>query len=474
MKIERKLIKSHESKISFLQMIGFVLMMLSIIYLLIKLIWFTISSNDISINFLILMLGFSFAFPSLLEGHEGLSTMRIVVFMVTNVVCMLLLKIGWGEDIKSLKDIGLNEYWMGIIAFAFGAKAAQSFFESKMSVPKGSESSTDITYDQDIPEHVLIEAINKHDVEWKRRYNVLSIGVGKKKVLGKQTNVNCLVFSPEVKVLSKEDIPALVPKIITYKADDDKIYNIPTDVIEIGSEIIATSVSQRQYTYDFEFPKKPGCSVSRMNDDSSGTIGLKVYRDGKQYLLSCYHVLCTAEMKKGVLRVKGAVTQPLIVSPSFRDNNKKNEPIADVIEGTLNQDIDCAIALLKRENFLDRSICYINKTPTTGITIRMEHVDKQYPVFTFGRTSKYKEGKVSSSYSNPTIEYEISGVPTPVQIRGLIETTNIGTRGDSGAPVVDLDGRVLGIIIAASNSSTYILPINRILAFYNLKLNPQT
>lgn len=79
------------------------------------------------------------AFPSLLEGSEGLSTMRIVVFMVTNVVCMLLLKIGWAEGITSLDQIGIDQYWVGIIAFAFGAKATQSFFESRMAVPKESE-----------------------------------------------------------------------------------------------------------------------------------------------------------------------------------------------------------------------------------------------------------------------------------------------------------------------------------------------
>jgi hypothetical protein len=38
-------------------------------------------ANVIAVSFFITMLGFSLAFPSLLEGSEGLSTMRIVVFM---------------------------------------------------------------------------------------------------------------------------------------------------------------------------------------------------------------------------------------------------------------------------------------------------------------------------------------------------------------------------------------------------------
>ncbi|MET0571138.1 MAG: hypothetical protein ABWZ79_06905, partial [Pedobacter agri] len=93
-------------------------------------------ANVVAVSFFVTMLGFSLAFPSLLEGGEGFSTMRIVVFMMTNVICMLMLKIGWADGIKSLEQIGINQYWVGIIAFTFGAKATQSFFESRMSVAK--------------------------------------------------------------------------------------------------------------------------------------------------------------------------------------------------------------------------------------------------------------------------------------------------------------------------------------------------
>lgn len=86
--------------------------------------------KQVAIFFFIIMLGMSFAFPTLLEGpNNDLSTMRITVFMMVNVICMLILKNGW--DAGSMKNIGVDEYWMGIIAFVFGAKATQSFFESK-------------------------------------------------------------------------------------------------------------------------------------------------------------------------------------------------------------------------------------------------------------------------------------------------------------------------------------------------------
>jgi len=133
----RKLIGSKENKISIIQIIGFALIFIGIIYLLYKMfcpLKYELTGNNIAIVFFIIMLGISFAFPSLLEGNDGLSTMRIVVFMMTNVICMLLLKIGW--KVSTFEEIGIDANWVGIIAFVFGAKATQSYFESKLAVPK--------------------------------------------------------------------------------------------------------------------------------------------------------------------------------------------------------------------------------------------------------------------------------------------------------------------------------------------------
>jgi len=137
----RDFIDKKEGKLTVVRFVGFCMMIVGIL----ALIACSFSLDEkvpkiIAIAFFITMLGFSMAFPSLLEGNYGLSTMRIVVFMVTNVVCMLLLKIGWSNAITSLDQVGIDQYWVGIIAFTFGAKATQSFFESKMAVHQ--ESST--------------------------------------------------------------------------------------------------------------------------------------------------------------------------------------------------------------------------------------------------------------------------------------------------------------------------------------------
>ncbi len=131
--MKRKLIHRTDDNISYLQIMGFVVIIGGIIYLFIRQLFFDLGSEIIAIDFFTIMLGIIFAFPDLLkDANNGLSTMRIVVFMVINVFCLLALKLGWGA--KNFKEIGVDQYWTGIIAFVFGAKATQSFFESKLAM----------------------------------------------------------------------------------------------------------------------------------------------------------------------------------------------------------------------------------------------------------------------------------------------------------------------------------------------------
>lgn len=135
--MKRKLIHNAEEKISYLQIIGFGVILFALIYLFIEQVTGKLDGGIVATDFFSIMLGIAFAFPDLLRGNQGLSTMRIVVFMMINVICILLLKIGWGAG--SLKDIGLDQWWMGVIAFVFGAKATQSYFESKLAVPPAAQ-----------------------------------------------------------------------------------------------------------------------------------------------------------------------------------------------------------------------------------------------------------------------------------------------------------------------------------------------
>lgn len=129
--MERKLIHNSYEKTSVLQIIGFAVIFFGLVYLFVEQVTEKLKGETIAIDFFTIMLGIAFAFPELLrDSNKGLSTMRIIVFMIINVICLLLLKIGW--DQHSLKDIGVDQWWVSIIGFVFGAKATQSYFESKV------------------------------------------------------------------------------------------------------------------------------------------------------------------------------------------------------------------------------------------------------------------------------------------------------------------------------------------------------
>src|SRR6476660_5104221 len=124
---KRKLITGDEGKVSWLQLIGFLLILAGIFYLVLNMLFLRINAGEVAIIFFDIMIGIAFAFPDMLkDNNHRVSTMRIVAFMIVNVICMLLLKIGW--DKTNFKDIGIDSNWVLIIAFVFAAKAAQSFF----------------------------------------------------------------------------------------------------------------------------------------------------------------------------------------------------------------------------------------------------------------------------------------------------------------------------------------------------------
>lgn len=142
--LKRDLVQQREGRLTYVQFFGFILIAFGIIYFasfllpkktsdVLPFLDQRVDSSRIAIAFFTMMLGVAFAFPEMLRGQTNeISTMRIIVFMLANVICMLLLKIGW--DKHSLGEIGLDGYWMGIIAFLFGAKATQSYFENAKSL----------------------------------------------------------------------------------------------------------------------------------------------------------------------------------------------------------------------------------------------------------------------------------------------------------------------------------------------------
>ena len=85
-------------------------------------------------SFFSIMIGFAFCFPSLLEESPGsLSTMRIIVFAVTLVFCIIYIKLAWTSS--NFESLRIDKSWIYILGLAFGSKAFQKYGEEDTSAP---------------------------------------------------------------------------------------------------------------------------------------------------------------------------------------------------------------------------------------------------------------------------------------------------------------------------------------------------
>jgi hypothetical protein len=88
-------------------------------------------------SFLGILIGIAFAFPSLLQDTKGgMSTMRITVFAVVLLFCVIYIKIGW--TITKFEQLTIDQRWVYILGLALGSKAFQRFGENEADDAAGS------------------------------------------------------------------------------------------------------------------------------------------------------------------------------------------------------------------------------------------------------------------------------------------------------------------------------------------------
>jgi len=326
--------------------------------------------------------------------------------------------------------------------------------------------------DTSVPDDVIKEAIDKNEEAWIQQFDVLGVGLGKKRVNGLLTNISCLLFTPKEKqdTRPKNTIPAT----IEFQSANGRTFQIPTDVQETGGDARPSYVQAAAPTVcDGQNPKKLGCSVSRLNGDTTGTIGLKVSKNGKGYLLSCYHVLFSPELANGILEVKPGV-QPAdsmtIISPSKLDGGSQNDVQGKATEGRLTEFLDCALAELDDELLVSNTLALTGTIIKKVIVLDSDHAAASFGVKLVGRTSGLQKGTLVSPYCSCSVGYKVNGESHPILLRGLISTTRISDDGDSGAPVTDNSGNLIGMLVATTPSFSYIIPADRILSEFNVTL----
>ena len=84
------------------------------------------------------------------------------------------------------------------------------------------------------------------------------------------------------------------------------------------------------------------------------------------------------------------------------------------------------------------------------------------------RTSQFAAAKVLKTSTR--IELRFPGFSRPVPFEGLIETTKFSEGGDSGAPVLTTDNKLVGMVFAGSRSSSFVMPIQPVLKALSVEL----
>jgi len=432
-----KLISSGENKVSYVQIFGFILIVTGALTIIIAGL-FDLSASIIAISFFITMLGVAFAFPTLLEGNEGLSTMRIVVFMVTNVICLLLIKIGW--DKGSLVCIGLDQWWMGIIAFVFGAKATQSYFESKLAVPPEIPK-TGMAAVQFSNADIAKLAVIQNEQFLKAKFpNIVSVSDAVRDLNNSESHVIALYL--------KDNNTVGIPDRLEVKMPDEIVKTIATEIIKGVSEgriQFGNGDSIADISNSFSPPKFEGsicCAVKSVNNkDFIGIItSAHIYTHG-DYNENNNTVL-NSSMQRDVF------VNDNIVGKWFYKQMLDNQ---DLIIVKLNDSIpiDHLIKFKNQYHIVTDADIKNEKTKVTVFSRNNKKTEAFILDYNIGYPFRYSNG---SFYKRDIIL--IGNVPDREKSKPVSEP------GDSGSCVfISNTNEMVGILLGANENFTFVLPI---------------
>lgn len=250
-----------------------------------------------------------------------------------------------------------------------------------------------------------------------------------------------------------------IPKFLTYYG-----LEIPTDVI-VCKKATPCFIGNAVYRKDVNV--KPS---------DYGTAGLIVKGTQHDYLLTNFHVVYHDLIKKPQSIVPRTFvfknnSFPIHVSRSLAH---EENVIGDVIAAQLDNLLDIAIVKLNekgryRNIFPDgTSLGLLEKsTLLTNGSYKNSFIQK------WGATSRNSpKGKIKSL--NTVINIYYFGIDkAPLLLSGVIQTTKISDKGDSGSLVYDDNMKLIGILFAddekdnddGSEGNSYVLPIDRVFQF---------
>jgi hypothetical protein len=324
-----------------------------------------------------------------------------------------------------------------------------------------------------VKETYVLDLLNKR--------NVVGVGLGYKISQGVNTGELGLIVS----VTHKADVSALAAKDLVPKA----LNGVKTDVVETGMFRAQDSSIDPKGRWRPVVP--PGVSVGHPGV-TAGTFGCLVRRGDDVFILSNNHVL--ADVNQG--KQGDPILQPAVADGGTAGDTiatladyvpidfGTSEPecsIAEWVTKTLNyvagalgsshqltavkktpgvNRVDVALARPQALNLVKKEILNIGTPAGVGSATLGLEVQKM------GRTTGYTTGRITQLEATVRIDYE---GPSALYT-GQIIASPMSKGGDSGSVVLDMDGRVVGLLFAGSDAATIINPIDEVLSALNVEL----
>jgi len=369
-----------------------------------------------------------------------------------NVICMLLLKIGWTAN--SLTEIGLNGSWMGVIAFVFGAKATQSYFESKFAVPENT------------PVKVGVSALEFTNAEIAK----LAVEQNQQYLKVKFPNIVCI--SDAVNDLNDSE-----SHVVVLYLKDNNIKGIPDSLnVELPGKIkktIATEIIQGVSEGKIQFGN--GDSITDINSsynpsDSVGSICCAVQSVNNPAffgIITCAHIYTHGDYNEN--------DNTVLVSSMQRDVYVNNAIVGKWFYKQMHYSQDLIIAELIDKSSLDPQIKFNNQYYTVSDLDVKNHSSK---VTVLSKENKRTEAFILDYNVGYPFRYEngtfykkdiilIGNVPDRSKSKPISE------KGDSGSCVFitgiddvtqNVVNKMVGILIGANENFTFVLPIQSTLS----------
>lgn len=345
----------------------------------------------------------------------------------------------------------------------------------------------------------VLSTQNQYGTKVLQKPGVMSVGTGYKLVGGKPTNELSLVIGVKKKkpfsVLSKSEV---IPEIID---------GISTDIIEIGTPVCQAKRGRPKKQSDPIEPTKtfrpifPGISIGHYQT-TAGTFGCVVKRGTEKFILSNNHVLANCNNAvlgdpiyqpgpydggNDTLQI-GILEQFVRLTYTSDPDPPKAEPtcgvaksvvrIANSIAQALGSEhrltafrVTKPSALAVAPNLVDAalarpSVDMVETIAEIGIPKGTKEAELGMAIQKYGRTTKYTTGTITQI--NVTIQVDYDG-KTAVFQNQLI-AGNMSAGGDSGSAVLDMDGNIIGLLFAGSDTITIINPIQSVLTALSVEV----